>query len=85
MDYARTNVHPLVIHEDDVSLRHLLAVLNPNGPPDNIWNLSFNRKLMQIVLSLPAKARYVGQCARPVLSFDRALNLTCIQTIRGRL
>lgn len=63
LDYARTNIHPLVIHEDDISLRHLLAVLNPNGPPDSIWNLGFNRKLMQIVLSLPAKARYVGKCA----------------------
>ena len=61
MDYARNNVHPLVIHEDDLSLRHLLAVLNPNGPPDSIWNLSFNRKLMPIILSLPAKARYVGK------------------------
>ena len=64
LDYARNNIHPLVIHEDDISLRHLLAVLNPNGPPDSIWNLSFNRKLMQIVLSLPTKARYVGMCAR---------------------
>lgn len=64
LDYAHNNIHPLVIHEDDISLRHLLAVLNPNGPPDSIWNLSFNRKLMQIVLSLPAKARYVGMCAR---------------------
>lgn len=63
LDYARTNIHPLVIHEDDISLRHLLAVLNPNGPPDGVWNLGFNRKLMQIVLSLPAKARYVGKCA----------------------
>ena len=66
VDYVRTNIHPLVIHEDDLSLRHLLAVLTPNGPPDSIWNLSFNRKLMQIVLSLPAKARYVGKCARPL-------------------
>jgi hypothetical protein len=60
-DYARTNIQPLVIHEDDVSLRHLLAVLTPNGPPDSIWNLSFNQKLMQIVLSLPTTARYVGK------------------------
>lgn len=63
LDYARTNIHPLVIHEDDISLRHLLAVLNPNGPADSMWNLGFNRKLMQIVLSLPTKARYVGKCA----------------------
>ena len=64
-NYARTNVHPLVIHEDDITLRHLLAVLNPNGPPDSSWNLNFNRKLVKIVLTLPTEARYVGKCARP--------------------
>lgn len=64
MDYARTNLHPLVIHEEDLSLRHLLAVLTPNGPADSIWNLSFNKKLMQIVLSLPSEARYLGTCLR---------------------
>ena len=71
-DYARTNIHPLVIHEDNISLRHLLAILTPNGPPDSIWNLSFNRRLMQIVLSLPAKARYVGKCAQSVVGLVEA-------------